>query len=449
MSTHEGVKKINESVIADGRSIIVNNEDSIDKFDNGTLKITPNGEVFIKKTGSSIWGKIIPYDMFAPKSLTNDVIADNNINAIKIQDGTITSNKLMNNSISGEKMLDYSVASQKLKDNSVIERTIANNVISSSKLKDNSVVESKISSGAVTNKKIADGAITSSKLEDGAVSTEKIADASITDDKIIEDGISKIKEGSINSIHIADNSINSDKISSLSGLKITDNTIDSSKLQNLSVTSGKLSNYCITTDKMLDGAVKTNKLAYEAVTSDKIASGSVNYIKLDANLKNSIDSSIKLSNDVAQVGGNLTVTGNINCNGTIRGSKVYNAVWNDIAEGYNGGEAIEPGYIVEIREDGKIYKANKNSTNTVGVVSDEYAILLGADEDSKKIAVGLIGKIHVYVKGKTKIGDKILIGNNGIGLPKRYSFGRNYIGKALETTNNKGVHKVLCQVYPH
>ena len=146
---------------------------------------------------------------------------------------------------------------------------------------------------------------------------------------------------------------------------------------------------------------------------------------------------------------NITANGNISCNGVITASKVYNAVYNDLAEGYIPGEKLEPGDIVEIREDGKVYKAEYNSNKIVGVVSDEFADCYGASvkeiKSGEKIAVGLIGKVHVKVKGAVKIGDTICCLEQGIGA----SFNGRKIGKALETKHENGIYKVLCLIYPN
>ena len=125
----------------------------------------------------------------------------------------------------------------------------------------------------------------------------------------------------------------------------------------------------------------------------------------------------------------------------------------DIAEGYVPGEELEAGDIVELREDGKVYKAYSNGLPAVivGVISDEYATCYGASkeeiEDGSKVAVALVGKVHVNIKGSIKIGDEIKV-NNIPGVGCSWSNNKIVIGKALETIEEDGMHKVLCLIKP-
>ena len=123
----------------------------------------------------------------------------------------------------------------------------------------------------------------------------------------------------------------------------------------------------------------------------------------------------------------------------------------DLAEGYVPGEELQPGDIVEYREDGKVYKAEYNVPGVVvGIVSDEYAACYGATEEEiksgEKVAVGLVGRLHVNVTGPTVIGQDIMVSYRDKGLGEAlFGFGHK-IGKVLETTEEKGIHKVLCLI---
>ena len=151
--------------------------------------------------------------------------------------------------------------------------------------------------------------------------------------------------------------------------------------------------------------------------------------------------------------GKSMANGSLRVYGDIRADRVYNMAYADLAEGYIPGEDLEPGDIVELREDGKVYKAYSNGLPAVivGVVSDEYATCYGASkeelEEGSKVAVALIGKVHVKIKGPVRIGEPVKINNiPGVGLP--WSNNNIVVGKALETVEEDGMHKVLCLIKP-
>ena len=125
--------------------------------------------------------------------------------------------------------------------------------------------------------------------------------------------------------------------------------------------------------------------------------------------------------------------------------------YSDLAEGYIPGEELEPGDVAYLYEDGKVYKdrwRNNECSLCVGVVSDEYAMCLGAtDEELKngnKVAVALVGKVHVkYPCSSIYLGETV---QDGYGTK---------VGRALETIKDHEFWKehdyikVLTLVYPH
>ena len=157
----------------------------------------------------------------------------------------------------------------------------------------------------------------------------------------------------------------------------------------------------------------------------------------------------------------MNISGHLDVEGDITGARVYNMAYSDLAEGYIPGEELEAGDIVAIHEDGKVYKVTqKYVTAIVGVVSDEYAACYGASVDElknkEKVAVALVGKVHVKIRGNIMLGQKVeypIFFNLEDGIGMAASFNSNYvIGKALETVNSDNfdeIHKVLCLVYPN
>ena len=72
-------------------------------------------------------------------------------------------------------------------------------------------------------------------------------------------------------------------------------------------------------------------------------------------------------------------------------------------------------------------------------------------EAGTKIAVGLIGKVHVNVVGPVKLGEKVGLYKDGSATTvANNNLVKDYIiGKALETNEEHGLKKVLCLIYPN
>ena len=106
--------------------------------------------------------------------------------------------------------------------------------------------------------------------------------------------------------------------------------------------------------------------------------------------------------------GTVTGTGNWTTTGTITGSKVYNAVYNDYAEIFRKpqNEEIEPGYAVCVGQDGLVHKVNSSDDiNTIiGISSDTAGVLLGGKDipEDEQVVVGMVGQLW------TKTNDEFL-----------------------------------------
>lgn len=152
---------------------------------------------------------------------------------------------------------------------------------------------------------------------------------------------------------------------------------------------------------------------------------------------------------------------------TILGGRIYNAVYNDLAETYvkdNVDEIAEPGMVVSLNsETGKYKICDSYQDNlVVGVISDNYGILLGGktiDNNSSYVKmdcqdeffnVGISGKILVNVLGEVNPGDLLVSSSvKGIatvcGNPKMGSI----IGKALSNSKKiegKSYKQCLMQI---
>lgn len=118
--------------------------------------------------------------------------------------------------------------------------------------------------------------------------------------------------------------------------------------------------------------------------------------------------------------GHSKFSGDITATGEIRASKVYNAVYNDLAEFMAKADAeedIQPGDVVYFNDEGKITK-EVNAYALAGVVSSEetYGMALGGDklEDNEKVPVALAGRVYLNVGDLDVVpGDILAVDNNG------------------------------------
>ena len=152
-------------------------------------------------------------------------------------------------------------------------------------------------------------------------------------------------------------------------------------------------------------------------------------------------------------------TGNFTNSGTITGSKVYNAVWNDYAEWYEREdleETFEPGDIVTWSEDGVVKTTEAFDPCVVGVYSDTYGHIVGGEwlddmEDNikKNVPVGLTGRVFVKVVGKANRGDLIVssdIPGVGMAISPKDAYPGVVIGKVLKKKETEEIEKIKIQI---
>ena len=455
----QGIKKVSENVIIDGRALTLTNGTITDNgvIPTGTLRCNLVTKGLEYKSAPNVFSKFDAAGMLLEGSITTDQLANGAVTTIKLGDLAVTTVKLGDLSVTTGKLADYSVTEIKLASNSVSE----------SKLQVNAVTESKIKDRSIGNMKIKVGGILSENLGDNQVINRTIANAAVNDRTLATDAV--------HTKHIKDLQITNNKfaIGSIYGQAIKDLGIETRHLAMQAVTDSKLADGAVTTPKIGDKqvtqrcigdlAVGTINLDNESVTKIKLAKNAVGNINIEDNaisidkltttLREDITNAVKYEGDTVNLRGDLNVNGHIRAKGDIEGARVLNAVYMDLAEAYVPGEELEVGNIVEIREDGKVYKSTFLSNTVVGVVSDQYAACFGATteelRDGKKIAVGLIGKVPVKILGSVTIGDKIGIDENGLGMRCSNCTTTNIIGKALETNTDISEKEVLCLIYPN
>ena len=423
-----GIKKITESVIENGRSLIIigshGADENINYNDNNAI---PSGAVLSApgESGGTLRMKYSPSNNQEVKQLRID--ADTTLSL-----------------------------------NSVSARVIATDAVTTIKIKNQAVTSDKIGTNAVVTTKIANNAVTTDKIINGAITTAKLAVDSVASDNIKANAIKSkhIDDGIVLTTHLANNSVTTPKIAPLA---VTHSKLSKDSVMAVNIAKDSIQNYHLS-----DECIDTSNIGLGAVTNDKINEEVFQYIdnqmkqyvdskiaqELEIFKENNIPKNMVLHNDLNCLDGEdgSTQLVDIRCTGDIQGNRVFFITYQDLAEAYMPGEPLEPGDIVALREDGMVYKASASDACIVGVVSDEYANCLGATREELlfgyKVAVGMIGKVHVNVKGPVKLGQQINVSLSDYGVGCGIS--GPGIGKALETINCgfDEINKVLVQIRP-
>lgn len=457
----DGIKKVSENVIRPGRAltIISTSVSDTNAIPVGTLRTDINNQGLQFKQALGVWSKFKATEILLPGSITNELLAkpcvdepnifDNAVTTRIIRDYNVTTSKIADLNVTTEKIADQNVTTAKIKDLNVITEKLNDYAVTEIKIAENAVTTPKIMKSAVTETKIADGAVTTPKLRNLCVTNEKIANDTIENEKYKSQSIygDKIQDQGIETVHIKDYNV--------TGRKLANGAVTTDKIADSAITSAKIAEKAIKERHLDDNAVSTRVIQDDAVDSNKLKESTVSINHLSPELANIIkdlqENTIRYDSE-----GNVKINkhdkSSLSVAWTIDATKVYNAVYKDLAEAYVPGELLEPGDIVEVREDGKVYRAKANSKTVVGVVSDEFATCFGCTEkdlkEGKYVPVGLIGVIHVKVVGPIKLGDKITIQGSGVGMAAKP--GDVVIGKAISFNEapTKDIKKVECLVFP-
>lgn len=481
----DGIKRINEHVIKDGRTLILTKFISdTANIAEGTIYINPTtGElkyVHLSDDGTKRWDRFDSNAIFDKDTFDTDLIKDNSLHGAKLIEGSVSMDKLADNCVVTNKIADKSITDAKFDINS----------IDGDKIKDFSIITSKIHIRSITNPLIADNAITTEKIMEKAINKEKMADESIGTIQIIDKSIttSKIADKSITSNLLADKIITSSKI----GLKEvkTDNidnlSITLEKIADGSVQGKKIPNFAIkdfhidSMDgyKIFENTITSDKIKNSAIKTNLIADNSVTMAKLDGETQSFINNSIKTQAIVtidgveyyntAYIKGNvvlkntdgskvnLEVNGDIKATGDITGARVFNPYFSDIAEAYSPMCPLLPGDAVALCEEGilKVTKLTRENAGLfLGFVSDDYGTLLGGDKaevnTGLKIPVCLIGRIKVKLplELEGEVGDYLNIDNSYKDFYISKRKGDFSVGRLLESKAKDQI-KVLCQLWP-
>lgn len=492
----QGIKKISENVISPGRSLTIVNNSIRDNtnFEIGTLKCYPTDFGLRFKSNTNTFSLFDAINILDTHTIEESLMNINSVSTRTIIDKNVTTSKLNDYCVTNIKLENKSeatgiIASDKIKDGTIVTATLGDLCVTNTKINNKSInaseklmnetittellkggidINGTVVPGCVTTPKIADENVTTAKLYNKCVINDKIADNTIENIKIkdftIQGGstpnVGKIAQRTITNYNIANKTLTTTNFAngSVVGYGTSTESIIADKTINyLNIAENTIQNSNLAS-KTIQGAAASDggKIAFQTITGDNIKDGSIGSSKFDTSvfkiLQNAVtyerDSTNKLcvklkgvNSDLTQEDCYMNISGHLDVVGNISGARVYNMAYSDLAEGYIPGEDLEPGDTAFLREDGKVYKTG---SFCVGPVSDEYAICLGAsDEELKngeKVAIALIGKVHVKTAFNCILGNKVYGANN------------QCLGRALETKEkpkDQEYHKVLCLVRPH
>ena len=509
-----GMKKINENVIASGRSLTLIDDQVRDNLNiqAGALKTLTKGgnypvEVLVEENNSnktlnidytdglrykSGTNKYVSFDakgMLTPFSIDAEVMLEtHSIFARALNTGCVLTDKIAEQAVTTPKIKDLNVTTEKINNLAVTNDKLGDSSVTNIKIANTTIVaHEKIVPSTITTPLIVDYNVISRKIGDGAVIERTIGVHAVTTEKIADDAVTNVQiaDQTILSTNIRDEEVKVNNLAtdSVSTVKIQNGAVTTPKIAQWAVKGGKTSSIdleTITADNIATGAITSRCIENETIVTEDLHNECVTMEKLDPKVFRKVDQAViyedsnppypftdkttatnssmvflrKMNENEEQIGDtDLYVSGNIYAHGNIEGLRVYNMAYSDLAEGYIPGEELEPGDIVELREDGKVYKAYANglSAAIVGVVSDEFAACYGATEaeivNGEKVAVALIGRVHVKVQGPIRLGQEVRV-NNIPGVGRAWSSNKFTIGRALETVRENGEHKVLCLVRP-
>jgi len=122
--------------------------------------------------------------------------------------------------------------------------------------------------------------------------------------------------------------------------------------------------------------------------------------------------------------GTYTPPPNIDYDSHFWSGRVHNAVYNDLAECWIRNENISCAYgMVAVQaKDGARISNKRAEKGTLGVISNTYGFILG-DKDfnedltkSKKIPIGISGRVKVFCEKEYEIGDELVSSKNGLAI---------------------------------
>ena len=246
---------------------------------------------------------------------------------------------------------------------------------------------------------------------------------------------STIKGATLNggTINLSDNTLT---VNGASDGTITSSTISSSTIQNGTI---NLSDNTLTVNGASDGTITSSTISSSTIQNGTIDLNSKTLtVSSDSTITNTTSgSTITLEGVGAIDAKSMTLTTssgaslNINntlgdsnpdsgtavaCNGGIRAAKVYNAVWNDLADSIEvpSDTELEYGYCYKYKDE-KVYKTDEYADpNVLGIHSDTAGMVLGIKPSHIKcINLAVAGVVLAYVDNEYECGTPLVATKEG------------------------------------
>jgi hypothetical protein len=195
----------------------------------------------------------------------------------------------------------------------------------------------------------------------------------------------------------------------------------------------------------------------------EIVSNGTNFLSMNTNIEMVSGKVIRWANDATYT--NLAYTADVTtqvianpgsfhgvyCSGNFTAYKVFNNVWNDYAECFEFDKEKEinpePGFVYKMTERGLVRSDRIADKAAIGVYSDTYGQLMGADglynEETRtgnKLPIALAGKVKVWVNQKLEIGDVLVSGDGGFAVlatDEQRIYSDLIIGKVIEASKDE------------
>jgi len=206
----------------------------------------------------------------------------------------------------------------------------------------------------------------------------------------------------------------------------------------------------VTATSFVGNASSASKLkTARTISLTQDASGSVNF---DGSSNVSLTTSVNKVRGVNFYTGTTNPTGTtrLNMDGYFYATRVYNAVYNDLAEFMPAEDTnCYAGDVLFWNKKGVRKTTKRAQQDVVGVYSDTFGFALGADNKEGKIPIAITGRVQVFVQGKIKKGQELVSYKDGKAVKANIFeriFKRNaIIGKALETTKSSSKIWILVK----
>ena len=138
-----------------------------------------------------------------------------------------------------------------------------------------------------------------------------------------------------------------------------------------------------------------------------------------------------------------TGTTQLNCDGHFYATKVFNAVYNDLAEFMwkDLSDYAQAGDVLVATDDGVRRSQKRADSAVVGVYSDSFRMALYNQDEDKKYPVGMTGTLLVKLYGDAKVGDQLVSYKDGFAIKANLwekLFKRDaLIGKVISSKKDK------------